>query len=210
MQTLAVVMEKPEQLALRCLDLVDATADDIVVDVAWSGISTGTERLLWSGRMPAFPGLGYPLVPGYESVGTVVAAGPQSGHAIGEAVFVPGSRGFRDARGLFGGAARRLVVAGHRAVRLASHEPDAILLALAATAVHAINRPGAGLPDLIVGHGVLGRLSGPCGHRSWRCAGGLGAQPERRAGAMGYTVLDPDADTRAITPASMMFRVMKP
>jgi 3-hydroxyethyl bacteriochlorophyllide a dehydrogenase len=201
MQTLAVVMEKPEQLALRCLDLVDATADDIVVDVAWSGISTGTERLLWSGRMPAFPGLGYPLVPGYESVGTVVAAGPQSGHAIGEAVFVPGSRGFRDARGLFGGAARRLVVAGHRAVRLASHEPDAILLALAATAVHAINRPGAGLPDLIVGHGVLGRLLA----RATIALGGAPVvwerNPERRAGAMGYTVLDPDADTRRDYPS---------
>ena len=201
MQTLAVVMEKPEQLALRCLDLVDATADDIVVDVAWSGISTGTERLLWSGRMPAFPGFGYPLVPGYESVGTIVAAGPQSGHAIGEAVFVPGSRGFRDARGLFGGAARRLVVAGHRAVRLTSHEPDATLLALAATAVHAINRPGAGLPDLIVGHGVLGRLLA----RATIALGGAPVvwerNPERRAGAMGYTVLDPDADARRDYPS---------
>jgi myo-inositol-1(or 4)-monophosphatase len=38
--------------------------------VLHSGISTGTERLLWDGTMPPFPGLGYPLVPGYETVGT--------------------------------------------------------------------------------------------------------------------------------------------
>jgi bacteriochlorophyllide a dehydrogenase len=43
----------------------------VVVDVEWSGISTGTERLLFTGRMPPSPGMGYPLVPGYESVGRV-------------------------------------------------------------------------------------------------------------------------------------------
>ena len=58
--------------ASRCNRL---TADDVVVDIEYSGISTGTERLLWTGRMPAFPGMGYPLVPGYESVGRVVGCG---------------------------------------------------------------------------------------------------------------------------------------
>jgi 3-hydroxyethyl bacteriochlorophyllide a dehydrogenase len=69
----------------------------VVVDIDWSGISTGTEKLLWSGRMPPFPGMGYPLVPGYESVGRVVQAGPASGTA-GRAVFVPGRRCFGGAR----------------------------------------------------------------------------------------------------------------
>jgi len=198
METLAVVMEKPEHLSLRRLDLVDATADDIVVDIAWSGISTGTERLLWTGRMPQFPGLGYPLVPGYESVGTVVHAGETSGHRVGESVFVPGSRGFRDARGLFGGAASRLVVAGRRAVSLnsADVEPEGVLLALAATAVHAVKAQGASLPDLIVGHGVLGRLLA----RVTVALGGAPViwekNPDRHAGASGYSVVDPDADTR--------------
>ena len=88
---------------------------DIVVDIDWSGISTGTERLLWSGRMPPFPGLGYPLVPGYESVGAVSWAGPASGHRVGDNVFVPGAHCFGAVRGLFGGAASRLVVPGRRA-----------------------------------------------------------------------------------------------
>ena len=65
-----------------------------MVDIAWSGISTGTEKLLWSGRMPEFPGMGYPLVPGYESVGRVCEAGASSGHQVGESVFVPGSNCF--------------------------------------------------------------------------------------------------------------------
>ena len=69
MNTLAVVLEEPERLVLSRLPLPEPGEEDVVVDIEWSGISTGTERLLWSGRMPPFPGLGYPLVPGYESVG---------------------------------------------------------------------------------------------------------------------------------------------
>eukprot|EP01035_Chromulina_nebulosa_P017450 gene17450-23002_t len=158
MSTLAVVMEKPEHLALRRLDLLDAADTDVLVNVEWSGISTGTERLLWSGRMPAFPGLGYPLVPGYESVGRIVQAGSRSGRSVGERVFVPGSRGFRDVRGLFGGAAASIIAAGAKVVPLGdSLAEQGVLLALAATAFHALAAPGASPPDLIVGHGVLVR-----------------------------------------------------
>jgi 2-desacetyl-2-hydroxyethyl bacteriochlorophyllide A dehydrogenase len=42
--------------------------------------------------MPTFPGMGYPLVPGYESVGRVVAAGPKARLRVGERVFVPGAQ----------------------------------------------------------------------------------------------------------------------
>src|SRR5579871_6034427 len=112
--TLAVVLEQPEQLALSVLPLSEPTDDDVIVDMEWSAISTGTERLLWSGRMPAFPGLGYPLVPGYESVGRISHAGSRSARHVGERVFVAGARCFGTVRGLFGGAAARVVVPGAR------------------------------------------------------------------------------------------------
>jgi len=79
LNTTAVVLEEPERVVLSRLPLTPATERDVVVDIAFSGISTGTEKLLWTGRMPQFPGMGYPLVPGYESVGTVVSAGRESG-----------------------------------------------------------------------------------------------------------------------------------
>jgi len=196
--TIAVLLKQPEQMVLSRLDLVAPGAADVVVDVEWSGISTGTERLLWSGRMPHFPGMGYPLVPGYESVGRIALAGPDAGRAVGERVFVPGARCFGAVRGLFGGAAQRLVVPGARTTPIPeSLEDRGVLMALAATAFHAAAAPGARQPDLIVGHGVLGRLLA-------RLAIAAGApapvvwerDPTRQGGAEGYQVIDPALDTR--------------
>ena len=133
MDTVAVVLEAPEKLALSRLELIAPGEEDVVVDVEWSGISTGTERLLFTGRMPPFPGMGYPLVPGYESVGRIAQVGAQATRRLGERVFVPGARCFGTVRGLFGGAARRLVVSSAKAVPIGdSLGADGVLLALAA------------------------------------------------------------------------------
>jgi bacteriochlorophyllide a dehydrogenase len=98
MDATAVILDAPERLDLRTLALNPTEDGDIVVDIAWSGISTGTERLLWSGRMPSFPGMGYPLVPGYESVGRIVDAGPAMRGRIDEWVFVPGANCYQAGR----------------------------------------------------------------------------------------------------------------
>ena len=71
-RSLAVVLEEPERLALREVEVDLPGVDDVVVETEFSGVSAGTERLLYTGRMPPFPGMGYPLVPGYETVGRVV------------------------------------------------------------------------------------------------------------------------------------------
>ncbi|MCY7315527.1 MAG: chlorophyll synthesis pathway protein BchC [Rubrivivax sp.] len=202
MKTAAVVLQAPQSLGLSQLQLDAPGEADVIVDIDYSGISTGTEKLLWSGRMPAFPGMGYPLVPGYESVGRVVAAGPLARHRVGDAVFVPGARCFGPVRGLFGGAAARLVVADERVYDIdPALGESAVLLALAATAYHAVSGGGTRspivAPDLIIGHGVLGRLLA-------RLTVAAGLPPptvwEREAlrhdGAHGYAVLHPDADPR--------------
>ena len=38
--------------------------------------------------MPPFPGMGYPLVPGYEACGEMVKAAPETGFKVGDYVFV--------------------------------------------------------------------------------------------------------------------------
>lgn len=195
MHTEAIVLEAPGRLACRSVHLDDPAAGDMVVAIDHSGISTGTEKLLYEGRMPDFPGMGYPLVPGYEAVGTIIDANGSTTYRAGEAIFVPGARCFTDVRALFGGAAQTLVVPEGRVVRNIFDDERGILLALAATAYHAF---ATGLaPELIVGHGVVGRLMA-------RIALATGAAPptvwdkrvERRAGAIGYDVIDADQDSR--------------
>jgi 3-hydroxyethyl bacteriochlorophyllide a dehydrogenase len=196
-RSIAVVIARPEQLELRSLELAAGSEGDVLVEVEHTGISTGTERLLYKGQMPPFPGLGYPLVPGYETVGRVVEAGPGGSLAEGDTVFVPGANCFGDVRGLFGGSASRLRVPAARVTKIdAALGERGVLLALAATAQHAIAGGNGRLPELIVGHGVLGRLLA----RLALAAGGAPVvwetNPRRATGATGYTVVHPDEDPR--------------
>lgn len=197
MKTEAVIFETPEKLSVGSVLIAEPEQGDLVIDTLWSGISTGTERLLWKGEMPDFPGMGYPLVPGYETVGEVVDATGANRERIGERVFVPGSAGYREVRGLFGGAASRLVVPAEKAVRVdQAIDKEGILYALAATAFHAIATTHSQLPELVVGYGVLGRLiarltvalGGPA-PTIWE------TNPDRRDASNEFEIVDPSADT---------------
>ncbi len=198
METKAVILTAPGALALDTVGIVPPAADDIVVSIKHSGISTGTEKLFWSGDMPPFPGMGYPLIPGYEAAGEVVEAGADSGYRVGEHVFVPGASCYEGAHGLFGAASQMLVTKAARVTRIDRGLGAAgALLALAATARHAMAGPNKAVPDLIIGHGVLGRLlarltiaAGAPAPTVWE------VDPTRMAGADGYQVVTPDADER--------------
>ena len=196
MQSLAVILKGPERIALQALELSEPAPSDVLVDIAWSGISSGTEKLLFTGQMPDFPGMGYPLVPGYESIGRIVDAGKAAKGRIGEWVFVPGANCYADARGLFGGTAKTVMLPSPRALSVPEHlGSNGVLCALAATALHAINE--GRVPELIIGHGVLGRLLarltvalGEKAPTVWETAA------SRRAGGVGYDVIAPEDDSR--------------
>lgn len=202
MKAQAIVFEQPRHLSVQSLDLPELMDHQVHVQVEYSGISTGTERLLWDGSMPAFPGMGYPLVPGYETVGRVVRVAGDSSLTVGQRVFLPGANCFQGVRNLFGGSASDLVVPQERAIPVPeSLGAQAVLLALAATAYHAVagggKREVITSPDLIVGHGVMGRLlarltvaAGAPEPTVWE------TQAVRMDGAEGYRVVHPDDDPR--------------
>jgi 3-hydroxyethyl bacteriochlorophyllide a dehydrogenase len=203
MRAQAIVFDQPKQVSLQALQLCMPGEDDLEVAVHYSGISTGTERLLWDGSMPAFPGMGYPLVPGYEAVGEVVRAGPNAPLQAGQRVFVPGAHCWRNGvHSLFGGSASKLIVPHQRVVAVDDIKgSQAVLLALAATAYHTVAGGGQGAPfappELIIGHGVMGRLlarltvaSGAPAPVVWE------TQAARSGGAQGYSVIRPQDDDR--------------
>ncbi len=198
MITKAVILNAPGELGVESVTLTAPARGDIVVRVRHSGISTGTEKLFWTGEMPPFPGMGYPLIPGYEAAGEVVEAGPDSGFRVGEHVFVPGANCYDGAFGLFGAASHTIVTPASRVTRIdRGLGASGALLALAATARHAMAGPGKAVPDLIIGHGVLGRLlarltvaSGAPAPTVWEI------DPARMDGATGYEVTTPEDDDR--------------
>lgn len=191
----AVVFAGDKELSVETLELKAPKSSDIVIDVEWSGVSTGTERLLWSGDMPPFPGMGYPLVPGYESVGRVIWAEDHK-ELIGQRVFAPGANCYKNAHGLFGATASRIILPAERATPLDLATPqEGVLLALAATAYHAI--VGGKPPDLIVGHGVLGRLLARVTMAMGHTPPNVWEIDPERADGDGYAVMEPDCDGRS-------------
>jgi 3-hydroxyethyl bacteriochlorophyllide a dehydrogenase len=198
--TKAVVMSEPGSLSIQPVDLKSPSKEDVVIKINYSGISTGTEKLFYNGKMPQFPGMGYPLVPGYESTGEVVQAPKDSNLKIGDMVFVPGADCYSGSvKSLFGGAAQMIISSPNRLIKI---DPtmgcNGALFALAATARHAIAGFGNKMPDVIVGHGVLGRLLA-------RLVILAGEKPPivweknilRHSGATDYEVVLPEYDERS-------------
>ncbi len=203
MRTQAAMLSRPGHIGLEELALRDPAPGEAIVEIDHAAISTGTEKLLWDGAMPQFPGMGYPLVPGYEAVGRVVDARGNPRFASGARVFVPGAHCFVHARSLFGANARHLVVPADRLVdNDVLGDARGVLLALAATAHHALSARDAQAPGLIVGHGTLGRLLARLA-----IAKGMPAptvwekDAARRRGQFDYAVIEAADDERRDYPA---------
>jgi len=163
MKARAVVFADAGQVELRDVDLRDAAADEVVVETSYSSISSGTERLLFAGKLPPMPHFRYPLVPGYEAVGSVVSIGDDvRGVAVGDEVFVGGSMCYTDVVAAFGGQSSRLIKRAAQVVPLNGIPPaQAPLLALAATALHGVRRLGdvSGRRVAVLGLGAVGQLA---------------------------------------------------
>jgi 3-hydroxyethyl bacteriochlorophyllide a dehydrogenase len=159
----AVVFAEPGRVEMREVTLREPEADEVIVATAYSSISSGTERLLFSGKLPGFPHLKFPFVPGYEAAGTVISTGRDvTNVGVGDAVFVGGSMCYTDVAAAFGGQSSHLIKKAAQVVPLlgipVAHAP---LLALAATALHGVRRLGdvSGARVAVLGMGAVGQLA---------------------------------------------------
>jgi bacteriochlorophyllide a dehydrogenase len=201
MHTHAIVITQPDTIELREVALTAPGAADLVIQTAYTSISAGTERMLLAGRMP-HPMLSLPVIPGYETVGRVVAAGvdaPQE--LVGQWVYAGGARCYVDVNPAWGGQAATIHVDHQRAVPLTGVEPSqGVLLALAATAHHGVDLLGSDLGGrrvLVLGQGPVGQLAG----RIARGRGAWVAATDRNAMRLARTQADVVIDTsdRALT-----------
>jgi 2-desacetyl-2-hydroxyethyl bacteriochlorophyllide A dehydrogenase len=163
MKRRAVVIESPFRVRLSREEIPPPAGGEVVVRVAFSAISAGTEMLAYRGRLPAdlplddcLPALAgpvrYPLRYGYAAVGAVEAVGAEVATAWrGRRVFC------------FHPHADRACVRAQDLVpvpeELADH--DALFLASMETAVTLMldGRPGIGERAVVFGQGVVGLLA---------------------------------------------------
>jgi 3-hydroxyethyl bacteriochlorophyllide a dehydrogenase len=162
-RTHAIVFEEAGKLGTFEASLREAAPHEVVVDTKYSSISAGTERLIFSGRLPGFPMLRFPLVPGYEAVGVVARVGADVHEvAVGDEVFVGGSMCYTDVAGVFGGNAARTIKSAAQVVPLHGFPlSSAPLLALAATSLHGVRRLGdvGGRSVCVLGMGAIGQFA---------------------------------------------------
>ncbi|HXS64664.1 MAG TPA: dehydrogenase [Streptosporangiaceae bacterium] len=192
----------PRRVEIRELPTPRPAAGEVLVRTLCSGISSGTERLVYRGEIPADLALddtidaldgdfSYPFAYGYACVGEVAESG--------EAVFA-----FHPHQDVFAARADELIPLP--AVDAAS----ATLFPLVETALQVTLDAGAGYRDrvIVLGAGVLGLLTGLLLQRSgWRP---LIAEPQewRRAlaGSVGVEVAAPEelakAEVRLVIDAS--------
>jgi len=159
----AIVFSEAGVVTTQEASLREAAADEVLVDTHYSSISAGTERLLFAGKLPGFPQLRFPLVPGYEAAGVVTRVGADVADvSVGDEVFVGGSMCFTDVAGVFGGQSARLIKKASQVVPLHGIPlQQAPLLALAATSLHGVNRLGdvAGRRVCVLGMGAIGQFA---------------------------------------------------
>jgi 2-desacetyl-2-hydroxyethyl bacteriochlorophyllide A dehydrogenase len=163
----AVVFPEPRRVVVEEVDLPPMGPMDVLIEVAHTAISPGTERWCLTDRLtiPGQPHLTFPHVPGYQAAGVV--------RAVGEAVadLAPGDRVFsrncREAEGWSGswwGGHVGWHVADHRAVirlpdRVSTAEAASLLLAQVGYNGASKPRVSPGDVAVVIGAGLVGQYA---------------------------------------------------
>ena len=103
-KTRAVVIERPYEAALREIRLTQPMEDAYVAQTHYSSISSGTDMKTYMGLQHPEQ-CWYPLVPGYETAGVVVAKGPKTDGRlnVGDRVMINECRKYGDVCAAWGG-----------------------------------------------------------------------------------------------------------
>lgn len=176
-----VFIEGPYNVQIKDVPIPTPGPGELLIKTEYSGISAGTEMMLYCGTFPNFKlkkwpqWQEYPVCPGYELIGTVVAIGEEAG-ADDQDLFQIASLGNKGET-LTKTASDFKV--GDRVMCLGEHgeyaclpaefvskipdnlsSEEATLAALGTTSMHAIRRAAIEYGDtvVIIGAGVLGNL----------------------------------------------------
>jgi len=160
MKTEGIIFPEADRITFGTVEMPDPAPGDLLVRTTVSLVSTGTETRVLHGRQDD---AAFPLVPGYSSLGVVEkAVGETGGISEGDLVFYGQPTALVGAHKVWGGHARRAVVAAGSVLRLDARRTAAeyAFIKVAAVALHGVRRTLSepGDPVLVIGQGLIGQL----------------------------------------------------
>jgi 3-hydroxyethyl bacteriochlorophyllide a dehydrogenase len=161
-----VVFPTQNRIEIRETQRPAVRPGEVLIKTHYTSISAGTELLVLSGGLPAMAhgAIRYPLVPGYENVGRVVALGEGVvGLEDGNWVCCEGAPSFHELASCWGGHAEYVLAPASEVLRVPQDTPPqrALFTVLASIALHGVQRASITLGESVViwGAGVVGLLA---------------------------------------------------
>jgi len=176
----AIVFTAPHQVEIKYLKIPDPKAGELLIRSLYSGVSTGTETRVLSGKQT---GGNFPLIPGYESVGRILACGESTSLKPGDIVFHTGSRFTGEFTKCWGAHVEYALVKEDDAYSVPKGlDPlDAVFAKVGAIALHGVKRAQISQQDtvVIVGLGLIGHLAAQCAKAYGARVIGVDTNPQR-------------------------------
>ncbi len=155
-----LVFEAPLQVSTGDIVIPEPGSGQLVTRTLLTGVSTGTETRVFRGQQP---GSDFPLVPGYENLGEVVHAGPNTNLKVGDRLIVrdhcydPGHYSL-----CWGSQVSHSVTGEGSAIRVPPvvADADAVFSKVAGISLHGVKRArvSEGEQVVVVGLGIIGHF----------------------------------------------------
>jgi len=163
------VFPEPNKVEITSIEVPDPGPDEVLVQNQVSGVSQGTERWQLLGRYDGMANdvaANYPFIPGYQSVGTVLAVGSKVADIKpGTRVMLSGTR-LQDPSSSRRGSAGHVshLVANRADVNILGDNVDleeASLFVMAGVGRHGVRLSGVqpGEHVVVIGQGMIGQMS---------------------------------------------------
>lgn len=158
-----IVFTAPHRVEIKHLEIPDPKAGELIIKSLYSGVSTGTETRVLSGKQT---GGNFPLIPGYEAIGRVVACGESTWLKPGDIVFHTGSSFTSEFTKCWGGHLEYALVKETEVCPVPEglDLADSVYAKVGAIALHGVKRAQISEHDMvaIVGLGLIGHLAAQC------------------------------------------------
>lgn len=164
MKAHAVVFTDNSKVAVQELTLAEMADHEVMIDVAYSAISPGTERWCLTGMFHYEKDLyTFPFVPGYQHAGTVIAVGNKvTSLKVGDRVFACNSRFVEVPSFYWGGHCSKSINASEAVYKLPDEVSfkEAAFLVVAQVGFNGGSRPPVQVGDLavVIGDGLIGQF----------------------------------------------------